>query len=200
MMNGKVIALDIGGVCLNLTFDRCLRYFEFEEQEIPLEILSAVDSMERGHTGVEDCVSTFRKYIKSPMSDAAIISGWNKILGEEMHGMANFVSELVENGYRCLFFSDTSEVHMNQVVRQLSFAHLITGGVFSYETGAKKPEERMYEVFEQKYGPPILYLDDKPENIEGGRKRDWNSHVFTDIDTCRKFFQKTVLDETRKSS
>jgi HAD superfamily hydrolase (TIGR01509 family) len=50
--------------------------------------------------------------------------------------------------------------------------------VLSFEEGGMKPDEAIYDVVEQRTGESgaaILYIDDRPENIETGRGRGWQT-------------------------
>ena len=89
------------------------------------------------------------------------------------------------SGYRLVFFSDTSSIHMLEVCRKLSFANLVTGGVFSFKVKARKPGAAMYEAFETRYGKPCFYVDDRPDNIQAGISRGWNSHQFVSAAAMR---------------
>ena len=110
------------------------------------------------------------------------------MIGETVPGMEDFVRELVDAGFRFVFFSDTSELHFADICRKLPFAHLITGSILSYEIGAKKPEPGMYESFEDKFGVPCCYLDDMPQNIAAGQERGWFSIRFDNTEAMRREF------------
>ena len=46
-----------------------------------------------------------------------------------------------------------------------------------------KPEARIYEIAEARFGLPpqdLLFIDDKAENIDAATARGWHGHVFTD--------------------
>ncbi len=46
-----------------------------------------------------------------------------------------------------------------------------------------KPDARIYEIAERRFGLPpeqLLFVDDKPENIAAAVARGWHGHVFTD--------------------
>ena len=100
------------------------------------------------------------------------------IIGEEIDGMSSLINRIVSKGYKLAFFSDTSAIHMQQIIRNLSFDNLVIGGVFSYEVGALKPDKKMYETFEKRYGKPAIYIDDKISNCEGAEKFNWPTCCF----------------------
>lgn len=48
-----------------------------------------------------------------------------------------------------------------------------------------KPEARIYEIAEARFGLPVqdlLFIDDKQENIDAATARGWHGHVFTSAD------------------
>lgn len=182
----KTVALDIGGVCLELHYNRCREYFGIKSQELPQPLLKATDQFERGLIAETDWLQQFRIASKGELSDDEICLGWNIIIGNDMVGIAELIREMTALDYCFIYFSDTSPLHLFEVYRKFSVAHLITGGIFSFEVNAKKPEAAMYEAFEAEYGKPDLYLDDRVENIAGGEKFGWNSHLFTGVENLRK--------------
>jgi len=181
-MNKKIIALDIGNVCIRIQPEKCAETLNMPlSSGIPETLLESIDKMERNLISEQAWMADFQKITKYKFTDNELRSAYNRILGEELEGIKEFLQEKRSEGYRIIFFSDTSEVHINSIYRELSFANIITGGIFSFDTGAKKPESEMYEAFEKLYGKPDIYLDDKPDNIKAGRKRSWNSYLFTDV-------------------
>ena len=72
---------------------------------------------------------------------------------------------------------------------KLSFAHLISGAITSFEVGKQKPHAAMYRAFEEKYGIPALYIDDRENNIQAGLNYGWNCHQFTTIELLKKKIQ-----------
>jgi len=182
----KTVALDIGGVCLNLHHDKCMEYFGCNSTESTEALMNVTEKFERGFINENEWLISFRNIIDHDFSDEEICSGWNIIIGNDIPGIAEWIREMIADGYRFIYFSDTSSLHLFEIYRKFSVAHLINGGIFSFEVKAKKPESAMYEAFEEKYGKPVLYLDDRIENIAGGKDYGWNSHLFTGIENLRK--------------
>ncbi|MFA6102305.1 MAG: hypothetical protein WCV67_03875 [Victivallaceae bacterium] len=186
-MSEKIIALDIGGVCLNIRHDLCCSYFGFSSiSEIPVKFLHAIEKFECGLIDDKAWLAEFRAATGGRFTDDEMIDGWNIILGGDMDGMSELMPELVASGYRLVFFSDTSKIHLLEVYRKLSFANLVTGGIFSFKVNARKPGAAMYEAFEARYGKPCFYVDDRPDNIQAGIRHGWNSHQFVSAAAIRR--------------
>jgi FMN phosphatase YigB (HAD superfamily) len=190
----KFIALDIGGVCIKLRHGQCLEYLGFSDDlsQVPGELLAAIDRLERGTIPESEWLEVFQKNTGNRFSDEQLCYAWNLIIGEDMDGMPELIREITELGYSFIFFSDTSRLHIMDAYRKISFVHLISGHIYSYDVGAKKPEQGMYEAFEKTYGKPCFYLDDKPENIAGGERHGWTSHLFTSAEGFRKQFFEMI--------
>lgn len=190
----KSIALDIGGVCLGLHPEKASGFLGWAGlRTIPEEFLAATDTLERGKITVADWLNVFHDITGNKFTGNELREAWAMIIGSDIAGMPELARELVDNGYRLVFFSDTSEIHMQEVYRKLAFANLVTGGIFSYETGFKKPAAEMYREFEAKYGKPAFYIDDRAENIDGGRGAGWNSHLFISAAETRSALVKNGL-------
>jgi glucose-1-phosphatase len=75
-------------------------------------------------------------------------------------------------------FSNTNDLATRHIRRSFPFYADFDGYVLSYEHGCMKPEARLYEILERlsgRQGGEILYLDDRPENVEAGAARGWQA-------------------------
>jgi 2-haloacid dehalogenase len=73
-------------------------------------------------------------------------------------------------------FSNTNELAVAHIRSNFPFFSNFDGYILSYQHGAMKPQPRLYEVVEEKSGrkgDEILYLDDRPENVDAGAARGW---------------------------
>lgn len=190
----KVIALDIGGVCINLHHKEALKTLGIMSlEDVPVEFTTATNMLERGVITAVEWSNVIRYLTENRFSEQELRAAWSMIIGQAIKGMQELARELTDAGYKLAFFSDTSEIHMQEVYRNLSFANLVTGSIYSYEVGAKKPDNTMYEAFENKYGKPVFYTDDHPANVEAGQKKGWNSHLFSSSENMRKALVSTGI-------
>lgn len=183
----KVVALDIGGVCISLHHEEALSTLGITDiRDMPAEFTCATNMLEKGIITTAEWMNFVRYLSENKFSENELRNAWAMIIGQTIEGMPELAQELVNAGCKLVFFSDTSEMHVQEVYRNLSFANLVTGSVFSYEVGSKKPDAEMYEAFENEYGKPAFYADDHPANVEAGKKKGWNSHLFTSTENLRK--------------
>ena len=174
-----VAALDIGGVCISLNPRAVADALHWTSMEhIPAEFLAACRQLEQGAVSEEAWLAQFLQISGNRFSRGELIEIWNRILGPALPGMPEAVRTLADEGLRFVYFSNTSRIHMNAFFSRNEFCHLVTGGVFSYEEGVLKPSHRIYEVFEQLYGKPLIYFDDREENILAAKHRNWNAVQF----------------------
>jgi putative hydrolase of the HAD superfamily len=74
-------------------------------------------------------------------------------------------------------FSNTNDLAVDHIRTRFEFFSRFDAYVLSYEEGAMKPDPRIYEAVERvtaRQGQQIVYLDDRPENVEAGRRRGWH--------------------------
>jgi FMN phosphatase YigB (HAD superfamily) len=77
-------------------------------------------------------------------------------------------------------FSNTNDIAAGHIRARFPFFSHFNGYVLSYQHGAMKPAPKIYEVLEAqtgRKGKDIVYLDDRPENVEAGLARGWRALV-----------------------
>lgn len=90
--------------------------------------------------------------------------------------MVELQATLRKRGLTTYIFSNTNGLAVSHIRRNFNFFNNFDGYILSYEHGAMKPDPKLYEVVEghtSRRGSEILYLDDRPENIEAGASRGW---------------------------
>jgi len=90
--------------------------------------------------------------------------------------MVGLHTQLRQHGFPTYIFSNTNELAVRHIRKSFPFLDQFDGLILSYEHGAMKPDPRLYEVLERESGfrgSQILYLDDRPENVEAGAARGW---------------------------
>jgi 2-haloacid dehalogenase len=72
--------------------------------------------------------------------------------------------------------------------------------VVSYLVGEGKPHQAMYEAMEATHcggGVPLLYADDREENILAARARGWRAYHFGTAEGCRAALQEALAARPR---
>lgn len=112
---------------------------------------------------------------------------------------ANWIKELKSRGYKVYLLSnypkDFFELHTHS---ELSFVSLVDGKVISAMVGMIKPDAGIYQCLFDKYNlnpKECVFIDDRPENIEGGRKLGMEGIVFTDYETGKKKLEQMLSEK-----
>ena len=106
----KILALDIGNVCLELHPELCLRQLGFAGAgALPPELLALeADRFECGRISPQEFLAAARELLPSPLPPAAIETAFRAIIGGPLPGMNELVASLPQRGIRPVFFSDPS--------------------------------------------------------------------------------------------
>ena len=180
-MPEKYLALDIGNVCLEIHPERCFGALGYASlADVPPELLHFESEIyERGQADDETFFRKFRELIGAKFSEEELRDAFSAIVCTPLPGMPELVASLPARGILPVFFSDTSTLHLAEVFRKFPAVGAVAGGIYSCEVGAKKPEPAMFEAFERRFARPVLYVDDRPDLIEGARAYGWNAVRFT---------------------
>jgi FMN phosphatase YigB (HAD superfamily) len=182
----KTIALDIGNVCFKLAYEEFHKHLNLDTEKNKI-FFQMAEEFECGRVSEEEWIEKFYNITQQRYSQKELISIFGNALGTEIEGMGEIIKQFTEQGYRVIFFSDISPTHLRQVYVKLSFSYLISGAITSFEVGKQKPNDEMYIAFEEKYGVPALYIDDRENNINAGIKHNWNSHQFTSVKSLNEY-------------
>ena len=193
-MDRKVIALDIGQVCVQVRGELCFAKLGYRSAaEVPRELFVLNDEMEKGRLTADEYFERFRELTGSELDKEAMLEAFCSIIAAPVPGMSELVARLPEQGIRPVFFSNTSCLHLERVRQIFAGAAAVPEGVYSFEVGAMKPESAIYEAFEQRYGRPALYVDDRPDLIAAARERGWEAHCFNGAADLEKTLRNRLL-------
>jgi FMN phosphatase YigB (HAD superfamily) len=182
-----VLVLDIGNVCLRVDLPALLRAMGFaswdqlQAFDPAGRLLRLANELQCGRLSAPRFLRTFGATLPEPQAPALARATWNALIGAEIPGMAGVVALARAAGLRVVFLSDICPLHYELVRTRLSFAARVTGAVLSYAVGAHKPAPAMYAAVERRYcggQPPLLYADDRPENIAAAKARGWPAQEF----------------------
>lgn len=94
-------------------------------------------------------------------------------------------------------FSNTNPLAVDHIRERFPFFRNFDRYILSYEHRAMKPDPRIYEVVENvtgRRGAEILYIDDRPENIDAGINRGWHTILQHDpMQTRSRFVELGLL-------
>ena len=171
----KIIALDIGNVCVSIHPERVIARMNLFPTP---EILAVSARLECGLISEREWLDFFHEKTGHRLNDDEMIDAWNLIIGDTLSGMPEAVRGALKQGYSFVYLSDVSRFHLTECRRKCEFFHLAVDGVYSFDVGAQKPSEKMFREFERRHGTPCFYFDDRADNIEAACKFGWNAVQF----------------------
>ena len=189
----KTLALDIGGVCIRLRPQRVFETLGFpEDTPLPPDALKLIDDYNCGRADNAQFCDGLRAVTQRPFSDEQLQAAWNLFLDAEIPTTTQFLRKLWNRGWHIVWFSDTQPWHLDCLRKYVSYAKEIPEGIYSFEVGAQKPSPLMYEAFEQRFGKPDLYLDDRLDNIQGALARGWNAVQYRETEELPALCQRLL--------
>ena len=180
-VSGPVVALDIGNVSMKLTFDEMYRRLDTDpaDPDAVARLWEHGAALETGKCTVTEFLDRLDALTGHRHARRELLEGWRCGVREPMPGMPDVVRMLAARGVRFSFMSDISPIHLEQVFRHCGFAHLVSGGIYSFEVGAFKLQGgAMFEAFERRYGRPLAFFDDRVEIVGHARELGWNAIRF----------------------
>lgn len=178
-MKYPLVALDIGNTCVPQCYDRLLSTLGLAASDAPA-------------LGVEPWGEAFYRFLTGTLSEDDYLEDFHRrfpqwsrelaylahvaYLGAPIPGMPELVQEMHAAGSHFVFFSDINPLHF-RAFRAISGEAFdcVTDCVRSDEVHALKPSGEMFAAFEQRFGVPDLYLDDRLDLIQAANERGWHA-------------------------
>ncbi|MBQ7176035.1 MAG: hypothetical protein IJS08_01360 [Victivallales bacterium] len=172
---GSCIAFDIGNVCIAISVERCQ-----EATGIPAdrpEWVSLCQNLEWGRISIQDFLAKAEKLApKGHLPAGGMLEAFNAKILQPIPGMEALLKTLADKGVQPVFFSDISQLHLDCFRQRFSGASEYQG-IYSFEIGAWKPSPSMFAAFEERYGTPLLYVDDRQELIDAALSHGWKNSI-----------------------
>ncbi|MBI3869935.1 MAG: HAD family phosphatase [Verrucomicrobia bacterium] len=177
----KVVVFDLGKVLLDFDYSIACRRFAEKSRVSPEEahhLLHNTTLLYNFETGQ----LTSRQFYERMQEGSGFFGDereFQTIFQEIFTPIPEMISlhaTLRAQGIPTFIFSNTNDIAIEYIRERFSFFSLFDNYVLSYQHGAMKPQPKLYEVVEKTVGcrgAKILYIDDRPENIEAGARRGW---------------------------
>lgn len=114
----------------------------------------------------------------------------------EIPPMIALHADLRRIGIPTYIFSNTNDLAIGHTRHNFPFFADFDGYILSYEVKAMKPDAKIYGALEEmsgERGAEILYLDDRPENVEAGAARGWQTILHHDPVESRAAIERLGL-------
>ncbi len=187
----EVIVFDIGGVLIDLNFDRCVESFRALGFEGAKDMVSCYHpaaffgELERGELTPSEFFDKIREAAGVYISDEDIVAAHSSILESIPLAKLRLLERLRERGYRLYTLSNMSAVLIGKV-KELMAADSRTSDYYfdhmflSYEMGMMKPTAEIYDKMIEQIGvspDKILFIDDGVKNVEAARERGIQTYL-----------------------
>lgn len=188
MITPRAAVFDIGKVLLDFDFQRAADALSPDSDLSPEGFRRLIDQsplLHRFETGLISSNQFFQ--------EVAAHSGYRATSDQFAVRFASIFSEIPEmidlqaefgrRGLPTYIFSNTNELAVRFMRAHFSVLSRFDGYIFSYEVGAMKPNEVIYQALEtlsRLSGSQLFYMDDRPENVEAAIARGWYGHVHSD--------------------
>jgi putative hydrolase of the HAD superfamily len=179
------IIFDLGGVLLNIDFNRTSQAFEafgipdfgrFYQQSFSNPLFAA---LEKGDCTPEEFYDSFRKETELALSNEQITNAWNALLLDFRDESMAYLGSL-KGHYRLFLLSNTNQIHL-EAFRKIHFRQYGHHGFdghfekawYSHELGLRKPNQECYAEVLNRHGlapQETLFVDDTAINTEGAEK------------------------------
>lgn len=181
----KSVVFDLGKVLVDFDYSIAARKIAAQGKIPSQEIVRFIDHsplLYRYETGLLTSAQFYKEICDAsgfcgPFEEFA---GFFADIFVPIEPMVQLHSILRQRGVPTYIFSNTNELAVGHIRRNFPFFANFDDYILSFEHGAMKPDQKLYEVVERKSGVSggeILYLDDRVENVAAGAARGWKAVV-----------------------
>ena len=189
MRNISALLFDLGGVLIDIDFERALLFWS-NQSHLPVTELrrrftmdEAYQQHERGEISASEYFAHLRQTLELEASDTDIERGWNDIFIGEIATTISYVAS-AKTKLPCYLFSNTNSTHQmfwsnNFPTAIESFQRIFV----SSDLGLRKPEAEAFKAIAAETGfrlDETLFFDDSEENVIAARQTGMPSVLVRD--------------------
>lgn len=174
----STLLFDFGDVFINLDKTASIRNLErLKVTDFHEDLILLNARYEKGELSSEEFLTTIcRRYPHLEVED--VMDSWNSILLDFPEQRLDFLKQLKQEGkYRLLLLSNTNDLHINYVKKQVpffeEFQECFEAFYLSQQMAMRKPETEIFEfILESHQLKPqeVLFVDDTKENTKAAEK------------------------------
>ena len=187
MHNIKNIILDLGGVLINLDYNKIndrIGILGLSNAFSKSEQIELFDKLEEGKISEKDFIRAFNRLAEANHNHQTIINAWNSILLDFPIERLELLKHLGQK-YRLFLFSNTNSIHIQEVYNIINRAYGIKNLnryfekiYLSNELGIRKPKTDGFDYILKDNNlkrNETLFIDDSPQHVEGAKKAGLNA-------------------------
>lgn len=189
------LLFDLGGVIINIDFERSMQAFyplllpEYQPQLQSWNDLAQrpfFHDYECGQIDTPTFYSHLKQYMRPGVSIEEIENAWMALLLDIPAGRVRLLQRLRTAGYRLMLLSNTNPAHIERIeamfnrLHATSFYKLFDDLFFSYEIGYTKPDSQAFQYVLDKskaQANDILFIDDSAANTEAAAQVGMHTYL-----------------------
>ena len=191
MAETKNIIFDLGGVLLDINYQKTIAAFEnlglenFGDMFSQFKADALFEKLETGELSDTDFYSAIKKRTKSAVTNTEIDHAWNALILHFRIESLNMLEKL-SNKYKLYLLSNTNSIHLKcfkklftQETGKASLDSCFIKAWYSNELGLRKPGAKIFEFVlreESLNAAETLFIDDTFSNIETAQKLGFKTH------------------------
>ncbi len=191
----KIFVFDLGNVILPFEHrqiaDKLHEVSRIQDRFTPADMFrfmfdrdnGLVNPYEEGLMSSIDFFARLRERYKLDLDFEEFKDIWNLIFRENAE-VNDLILFLKKEGYPLFLLSNTNELHFSYIMERYPIVHSLDEWILSYEVGAKKPKQKIYDVIFEKdkdvKRDEVLYIDDIPEYVEAAKGFGLQGLVYKD--------------------
>jgi HAD superfamily hydrolase (TIGR01509 family) len=185
MSNIKNIIFDLGGVLLNIDYNKVVTAFEelgfghFENWYSQKDQNELFNLLETGKISDQQFIEELKKHVNDGITEEQIESAWNSMLLDLPKARVELLQSL-KGRYRCFLLSNTNEVHVRHFTNKIAqkygigtFESLFEKIYYSNCMDMRKPNTEIFDFVLKENNlnaAETLFIDDSIQHVEGARK------------------------------
>lgn len=198
----KAIIFDLGGVILNIDYQKTIDEFKklgldnFETCFSQASQSKIFDDFETGQISPQQFINGLLPYLKEGTSPNKVVQAWNAIVLDQPKEKIELLKTLKKT-YPLFLLSNTNALHVPVVRRRWAevtpepMEYFFDKIYFSHEIHLRKPNEEIFRFVcdEQKLNPEqVLFIDDSIQHIVGAQKFGLQTIHLTSPDDLYQIF------------
>jgi len=206
MKNVKAIIFDLGGVILNINYQKTITQFKnlgviTEDSYFSKSFQTDVfNQIETGKISDEEFLLELQKK-NTTVSIQKLKNAWNAMLLNLPHQRIDLLKKIKEK-FSIYLLSNTNAIHIAEFKRQLGpelyheFYNLFDKIYYSHEIGFRKPDPKAFQIIleENKLATDeVFFIDDSIQHINAAKKIGIKTGYLSKKLRLSTFFPDTVL-------
>lgn len=204
----KNIILDLGGVILNVDYNRLVESFasygvkDFDKIYTQKNQVDIIDKFEEGKCSIEEFRDGIRELVKMDLSDSQIDNAWYSMILDLPKERIQLLG-ILKLKYKLFLYSNTNELHINYLRETLTkefgfdiFQTLFNKAYLSNEIKRRKPHSESFSWVCNDAGilpEETLFIEDTLHHIEGAKKMGLNTYWLTNGETLIDLYDKKII-------